>query len=159
MIALLGLISTKDWVYLGVILSLLVGAGAYTVHERHVGEAKIVAADRRAALVAQAKDKAIEVAETNALTNAGAVYEKAVTIPPVGDLGLECVRNIAPSRGQVSAPAGGAAPGATQTVDGGSGSTFDPSGELLTRARQADAQITYLQSEIAALRKAMEDAP
>ena len=41
---LLSLIPGKDWIYLGLIVALLAGFGAYTVHERHLGAAHEVAA-------------------------------------------------------------------------------------------------------------------
>jgi hypothetical protein len=43
--ALLALIPFKDWCYLGCVAALLIGFGAYTHHERAIGEAKIVAVD------------------------------------------------------------------------------------------------------------------
>lgn len=40
----LALIPTKDWIYLSLIIAVLIGFGSYTIHERHVGAAKEVAA-------------------------------------------------------------------------------------------------------------------
>ena len=62
--------------------------------------------------------------------------------------------------GLVPATAAGAATAASQpSANGGSGLTFDPSGALLTRAREADAQITYLQARIRELEAEMKGAP
>src|ERR1700723_3265984 len=45
--ALLALVPVKDWIYAGIIASLLVAFGWYTLHERAIGEKKIEAADAK----------------------------------------------------------------------------------------------------------------
>lgn len=44
MLALLKMVSIKDWLYAGLIVALLGGFGWYTIHERSIGEAHEIAA-------------------------------------------------------------------------------------------------------------------
>ena len=71
--ALLALIPAKDWLYGGVIVALLIGFGAYTHHERVVGEAKVVAADA----AATAKVVAQTAAQTATLKARATMAEQA----------------------------------------------------------------------------------
>jgi len=78
--ALLALIPIKDWIYCGLLATLLIGFGAYTHHERVVGEAKVVAADAAATkkIVAQT---AAQTAELKAkATMAEQAYDKEHTL-------------------------------------------------------------------------------
>jgi hypothetical protein len=151
MLALLKLIPLKDWFYCTVICALLGGFVTYTIHERHIGEARIIAADTRAALVAQAKDKAIEAAAQDASNAIGVVYEKAVAIPSVADLGVVC---HAPARSQLSqAPVNQS--GATDSANSPVGPPYDPTGPALTVGRNADSQIRALQDQLKVLVDAM----
>jgi hypothetical protein len=155
MFAFLGAIPIKDWIYGGLIVALLAGFGVYTIHERHEGAASIEAADARTAAVAAAKDKAIEAAAQTASNNIGTVYEKAVAIPAVADLGVSCVRNVAPAGSQLS-KAAGSGPGAAQAAPVvGSSVAFDPSGAALTVGRDDDALIAALQRQVQVLLDAM----
>jgi hypothetical protein len=52
--AFLKRIPAKDWLYLAVIAALGTAFGIYTAHERDVGKAEVIAADKAATLKAQA---------------------------------------------------------------------------------------------------------
>lgn len=148
MLAFLKLIPTKDYLYGAAILTLLIGFGVYTHHERVVGEARIEAQDAKLAAAEKAKNEALESAAQAASNNIGVTYEKAVAIPPVADLGVVCHTT---SRGQLpqTAQGGSGAAGTTPVIGGGA--TFDPSGAALTVGRDDDALILALQSQIRAL--------
>jgi hypothetical protein len=151
----------KDYLYLGAILILVSAFGWYTVHERNIEHAKDVAA----AAVAVRKDNALVATdESTAKTSeyqSAIIYKQAVSIPAVADLGVSCVRNR-PAAGSVSLPtanAGTATPVGNATPNSAGGLTFDPTGGALTRGRDADAQIAYLQRRIVEIEKQMNDAP
>jgi hypothetical protein len=157
--ALLALIPGKDWLYAGIITALLAAFGWYTVHERGVEHAK----DMAAAAKVVAKDNAIVAADDSQAksteTQSAIIYKQAVAVPAIADVGIVCER---PAAGNVSLPAADGIAGAgprDQSADSGSGSTFDPSGALLSRAERADAQIAYLQRRVAELEKQMNAAP
>ncbi len=130
----------------------------YTVHERNVEHAK----DISAAAKVVAKDNKIVAAGTATAqateTQNALIFKQAVAIPPVGDLGIVCQR---PARSvSLSPPSPRPAPGAGEhPADGGEGPAFDPSGALLTRAREADAEIAYLQGRVHELEAQMAAAP
>lgn len=155
MAAILSLLGNK-YVLIG--LALAAFLGLYTLHERNVEHAK----DISAAAKVVAKDNKIVAAGTATAqateTQNALIFKQAVAIPPVGDLGIVCKRAPRgvplPPAGAVPAPRAGEHP-----VDGGEGPAFDPSGALLTRAREADAEIAYLQGRIHELEKQMNDAP
>lgn len=113
-------------------------------HIQQVADARVqAAAIKQAAAEAQAaQTKETVIHET---------FEKAVSIPAVGDIGVECVRRGAsPSMSGPSGSNTGAA-GAVQR-GGANPQSFDPSGKLLTIGRNADAKIRALQDENALLR-------
>jgi hypothetical protein len=156
--ALLALIPSKDWVYAGIIAAMLALFGWYTVHERSVEHAKDIAA----AVKIVAKDNAIVAADDSHAqtteTSSAIIYKQAVAVPAVADLGIVCER---PAR-SVSLPAADAIAATSVGNDPAispTGRSFDPSGDLLTRAAQADAEISYLQRRVAELEKQMNDAP
>jgi len=157
--AFLALIPTKDWIYCAVLLALIGAFGAYTIHERHEGAAKIEAAAAKAVTKANgevAKDNA--VAATTESQNA-TVYERAISIPAIGDIGIVCQR-AAPRSISLPAARAGSAPGIReQPADGTVGPQYDPTGAALTRAHDADAQIIYLQGRIHELEAQMNGAP
>ena len=147
-------IPTKDAIYAAIIALLVAAFLIYSHHERVVGEDKIIAAYQRTVLVAQAKDRAIEVAASAASQKETLVYEKVVSLPPVGDLGLVCK---SPRPYAVPSPATGNA-----GRDGGAGQlqadVFDPSRDLLTLSRSSDALARDLQAQINVMRAEMEAA-
>jgi hypothetical protein len=127
----------------------------------HGGEKHIEAADTKVAVVAEHKTAAAQTAATNTETQSAIIYKQAVAIPAVGDIGIDCVRD-APAGGSLPAPVAltGASP-REQSTDSASGYSagFDPSGAVLTRAAQADAQIAYLQRRVHELETEMNAAP
>jgi hypothetical protein len=119
--ALLALIPFKDWVYGGIILSLLIGFGVYTVHERNLGAAHEVAAlkassdkltKETAAQTAALKAQAT-TAEQNYVSEqlAGAAYRDAHPIQPV----RLCINT---SSGSVVSASSGKKPGDASTGTG-----------------------------------------
>ena len=129
------------------------------VHERNIEHAKDATVDARAvthANTAVAKDDATAATEES---HNAIIYEKAVAVPAVGDIGVLCQRT---ARGRVplSAPdAGKTASAGNAAADSTVGPGKDISGAILTRAHDAVAQILYLQGRIAELEKQMNDAP
>ena len=155
--AILSLIPPRDLFY-GALIALIIGFFSWgVVHERHIGAAQVQAEVQHTADVARAKDLSIQAAEEKAAAASGVIYEKAVAIPPVADLGVDCVRHNPVRRGPVPQAAGGITPGTAQGSDRGTGHAYDPSGAILTRARRADAQIKYLQQRLNTLEAAMTE--
>jgi hypothetical protein len=157
--ALLKLVPLKDWVYVAIIAALLGAFGWYTIHERDIQKAKDMAAAARAVAAANKKIQAVDATAQQTESSNAVTYKQAVAIPPIGDIGLVCertARNIPlPKTNGVTAAAAG-----NQSADSGSGpASFDPSGAILTRARDADAQIAYLQSRVKELEQQMNSAP
>lgn len=150
MLALLKLIPWKD-VFYGAIIVGLVG---FIFHK---GEARIEAADAKLAAHAAQIDAAVLKTAQTQETQSAIIYKQAVSIPAVADLGLVCHKA---SGGEV--PAANpitAAPAGAEPADSGVGPAYDPSGPLLTRAREADAQISYLQRRVHELEAEMNGAP
>lgn len=151
----IGGIGLKDYLYGGAIVVLSGGFLWYTVHERHEGAEKIAAEVKHTAMVAEAKDKQIEATAQAASTSIGEVYEKAVTVPAVGDIpGVVCNDSAS---GKVPGPAK-SGPENYGPADSAEGHDFNPSGQILTRARDADDQIIALQAQVNALVAAMQAA-
>lgn len=152
-LALFKLLSLKEWLVIAALLALFFG-GVWLY--RH-GEHRIEAQDARITKAAQETDKRVAAAAQVTETQSAIIYKQAVAIPAVADIGIVC---HAPSRSVVPpAVPGAAATTNNATADGGSGPTFDPSGAILTRAAQADAQIEYLQRRIKELETEMNGAP
>ena len=121
--------SIKDAFYGVVIIAL--GAFLWHYHslQKAVDVAKVAAASAKQVVkVDQAEAKTTE-------TQSAIIFKQAVSIPPVGDLGIVCQR---PSGSPVpAANPGTAAPAGERPSDSPVGPAFDPSGALLTRAREA----------------------
>ena len=152
MLALLKLIPFKD--YLWAALLLVVGCFAlhYRSMEHQIQQTAVVAK------AAQADVKKVDAQAQTTETQNAIIYEKAVAIPAIADIGLSCVRHT--SGGQV--PPAVAVQGASSgdhAADSEQGPPYDPSGSVLTRGAQADAEIAYLQARIAELEKQMNNAP
>ena len=149
----LNLIPGKVWFY-GVIVVVLLGFGIHYKHlENQVREAKTVAA------AAQADVKKVDATAQSTETQSAIIFKQATTIPAIGDIGVECVRKRA---GGSPLPAPDAKSGATTgspADDSGVRSAFDPSGAILTRAHEADAQIAYLQRRVKELETQMNNSP
>ena len=155
--ALLAGIGVKDYVYAALIVVLLVGFGVYTHHERVIG------ADEALAPVAVLAQKAqlqtavgSAVAAATEKDNANA-YTAARAAPAPAALGLVC-HNAGSSEVPETVGVVATRIGVQPTV-GGSGPSFDPSGPALQRAREADAQIVYLQGRVRELETQMESSP
>ncbi len=140
MLALLKLIPGKDIFYGVLIAALLAGFGWYTVHERHIGAAKVEAKDLALRKAATALNVAAEhLAEIKEI-QIGRTYEKIILRSVPDAPGLVC-HNSAPAVEPKSADAGPEDHGAaTPLPDGG----FNPSGGLLTLLRDSDAQVDAL---------------
>lgn len=141
-LALLKLIPIKDWVYLSLIVALGLAFGAYTIHERHIGEAKIEQKDNALRAAATALNTASSKLAQTKETQIVHTFEVAIQAPPVLNTpGLVCA-NSTPSAVE---PAGA---DHRPEADGASASraddVFNPSGALRTDARDADAQINGL---------------
>lgn len=140
MLALLKLIPFKDWVYCGVILSLLAAFGWYTVHERHEGAAIILAADKKLADAVAAKDKIIHDNAQLELIDIGKHEKIALAAAPIPNAGLVCSSPRSPT---VTASSGNTVESAGQSGAVPAGS-FDPSGAILTLLRDSDNQVNAL---------------
>ena len=150
---LLKLIPLKGWLYAAIALALLAFGLHYRSLERQLEASKVVA---QQATVVVKKDEAQAV--TQEVQNAN-VYTQTVSVPAIPDIGIKCVRDT-PSRSPL--PPTHALTSTLPRVDApvsGEGPHYDPSGAALTRARQADAQITYLQARIKELEDEMDNAP
>jgi hypothetical protein len=149
------MISPKEWLVLIALIALSVG-GAWLY--RH-GEQHIEAQDAKLAAIDQRKVAVVETTAKDTESHNDVLYKQTVSAPAVASVGIKCVRN-APSA--VSLPAPNTGSGTAVGVgasDSGSGPTYDPSGPALTRARQADAQIKYLQARVHELESEMNGAP
>ncbi len=154
MFALLKFVPLKDWLYGAMIVALLAAFGAYTVHERHIGEAKIEKKDAALRAAATALNAASErLAEIKEI-DVGHTYEKIILQSPIANApGLVCV-NSAPAAEQPQTANGG--PGAAGTKEELRDGSFNPSGELLTLLRDDDAQITGLIDTVLILENELE---
>lgn len=149
MLALLKLVPVRDWLYAAVIAVLLAFFGWFTVHERDEGRAVILAADKKLADAVAEKNLLKEQAAQAASNQVSQVYEKAIAVPAVGDLGLVC---HAPGSAPVS-QGPEYRPDVTHKADIGSQGSFDPSGPILTLLRDDDAQIDGLIDTVELLTK------
>jgi hypothetical protein len=156
---MLALIGIKDWIYAGVIAVILASGVWFVHHERVIGAQKIEAADAKlaatqSAYVAQAQKQA-----SAAQTKIGDTYEDAIHAPvanaPVARLCLAPSSRTVPAAainhtGAGSAPVSGSADPSSATAGPDIGL------KLVTIGHDADALITALQAENAALRAEME---
>lgn len=74
--ALLKLVPLKDWVYLSLILALLGGFGAYTIHERHLGAAHEITVLKKSSDELQAKAAAHVIQVAKAYSTASTANEE-----------------------------------------------------------------------------------
>ncbi|HEY5212260.1 MAG TPA: hypothetical protein VIJ38_04480 [Acidobacteriaceae bacterium] len=146
---MLSLIPFRDWVYLGIIAVLVIGGITFTVHERHIGEQKIEAADARAksALDAEVKTQTatLQAAADKAAGDRDATqksFDAYVAAHPVGAV-FVChnpnnggSRLPAASRPGSSGARAGAGPAAVSEVPAGS-PAVDISSALSTIVRAA----------------------
>jgi len=151
--------SIKAYLVGAIVLILLLAFSWYTVHERHAGAAKVTAKVAKAVILAETKVSAGAAHAQIRETQNAIIYERAVSVPPVGDIGVVCQRTAPRTVSLPAADTGGEPYLGNGAVNSGIGPTYNPTGALLTRAHQADAQIAYLQGRIAELEKQMDDAP
>jgi hypothetical protein len=124
----------------GAIIALLIGGFVtYTIHERNVGEAKIVALDKAHSAELAKKDQTIADTAQLQLIDVGTHEKIALAAPPIADTGLVCV---APSN--TPAPAAAESNSESGQVEQLSSGSFDPSGQLLTLLRDDDTRINDL---------------
>ena len=152
-LALLKLLSPKEWLVVAALMALLAGGGWLYRH----GEQHIQAQDVKIAAIDQKKVTAVETAATSTESQNALIWKQAVSIPPVPDIGIVCRK----ASGSVLPPAdaGKGAAASNATADSGVGPPYDPSGAALTRGHKADAQIIYLQGRIRELESEMNGAP
>jgi hypothetical protein len=127
------------YIYGGIIAVLIASFIGYTVHEQHVGEAKIVALDKAHATELAKKDQVIADNAQLQLIDVGNHAKILLSSPPIANAGLVCV-----------APRSATTPAAAKN-DGGSvqvgqlqSGSFDPSGAILTLLSNDDIRINAL---------------
>jgi hypothetical protein len=156
---MLALIGIKDWIYAGVIAVILASGVWFVHHERVIGAQKIEAADAKLAATQSAYVAQAQKLANAAQTKIGETYEDTIRAPvtnaPVARLCLAPGSRTVPATarthpGPASAPVGGSAD--TSNVTAGP----DIGLKLVTIGHDADALITALQAENAALRAEME---
>jgi cell division protein FtsB len=154
-LALLKLISPKEWLVLIALIALAAG-GAWLY--RH-GEQHIEAQDAKLAAIDQRKVAVVETTAKDMESHNDVLYKQTVSAPAVASVGIKCVRNAASAVPLPASNTGSGTAARDAITDSGSGPTYDPSGPALTRARKADAQIKYLQARIRELESEMNGAP
>lgn len=142
----------KDYIYAGVILTLLIAFGVYTSHERGIGEAKIKAQDAALAAAALQHNKDVQdFAALNSSKNGDHYVE--VTHQPIADSPrVVCKRPVAPT----VMPEATNRPGLPiAAADSAETAPVDIGAPIDTVGRNADALITALQNQIRILVDAM----
>lgn len=155
MLALLSkLIPFRDWVYLGAFVALLIAFGVYTHHERVIGEQKVEAVDAKLAAAQVQLNKKVEANAQSDIKSSVAQYNASVSAPIASVPVLVC-RSAASGSDTVRGHAGatGASNGAAR-VPAESTVPFNPAPAVINDARDADAQVTLLQSYVRACQKA-----
>jgi hypothetical protein len=154
-LALLKLLSPKEWLVVVAIIALGVG-GAWIYHD---GEQHRAAQDAKLAAIDAKKVTAVETTAKDTESHNDTLYRQTVSAPAVASVGIKCVRNATSAVSLPAADTGTRAATGQSSSDSGSGPTYDPSGAALTRAREADAQIKYLQARVRELEFEMNGAP
>jgi hypothetical protein len=137
MLALLKLISPKEWLLLAAIVLL----GLYTMKVYEDGEHRIEKKDAALHAAAVALNKASENLADIKEISIERTYTHIVSAPPIGNVGLLCHSTVAavkPDAAKGSGSANTSAPDVLPTRE------FDPSGPILTLLRNADAQVNAL---------------
>jgi hypothetical protein len=147
-------LSIRAYLYAGIVVILLAFLTWGALHERSVEHAKDVAVATKAVAKVEKKDAVIEATATTEIKHEILVYKQAVSLPPVGDIGVVCH-----AAGGDAVPASASSDGSGHDQGGPrAGDVFDPSGDLLTKSRSYGAIIRALQAENAALRAEMDAA-
>lgn len=158
MLALLKLIPGKVYLYAGIAIAVLVWFNIHNANERKEGADNALAPVAVLAQKAQIQVAAADATAQTTETFDGKQYAETISGPAPAALGIVCHRytgssDVPEAVGVVATRIGSPA------VDGGSGPGYDPSGAALERARQADAEITYLQGRVHELETQMVNAP
>jgi hypothetical protein len=124
------------------------------LHERAVEHTKDVAVATKAVAKVEKQDGGIVATATSEIQHEQVIYKQAVSVPPVGDIGVVCESS---GGNAVPGPASGNTSG-HPGADGGAGNLYDPSGGLLTVGHKYDAWIRELQAENATLRQELASA-
>lgn len=128
--------------------AIITGSVFYYRHVEDLGEAKIVALDRKLSEEVKTHNADLDKLAQAQSNSISVIYEKAVAVPNVGDLGVMCVT---PGRGRVPTGTTDRPQTAGRTPVVGGATAFDPSGEILTVGRNDDALIAALQAQVADL--------
>ena len=149
--------SIRGYFYAALTVGLLLGGVTLCHHVENVGVKKEATKVEKVGVAAEVKVAVVDATAQSTETQSAIIYKQAVLIPDVGDIGLVCKHTgSSPLPAAVSVPG---APVREPVPDSSVGPTFDPSGPLLTRAAQADAQIAYLQRRVKELETQMENSP
>lgn len=147
---ILSLIPGRDWLYLGIIAACGVAFVVYTAHERNIGKAEIVAADRRAVAAQTVHENEVEVRANILVTKALIDYKATVANPiaPNSIPQLVCRQSRSSSAVPSNGSASGESNGSSSVPEESNGPPYDPAPQVIDDGRDADAQITLLQSYI-----------
>jgi hypothetical protein len=137
MLALLKLISPKEWLLLAAIVLL----GLYTMKVYEDGEHRVEKKDAALRAAAVALNKASENLADLKEIEIERTYTKIISAPPIANAGLLCSNTTAAVKSDTTKSGGSAD---LTTPDILPTDSFDPSGALLTLSRAADAQVNAL---------------
>ena len=158
MLALLKLIPGKVYLYAALAAAVLAWYGVHNYNERAAGAATALEPVKVLAQKAQIQVAKADAAAQTTETDNAQKYTTAIAAPAPKSTGIVCHRDtgssdvpeaVAVTATRIGSPA----------PDSGGGSSYDPSGPALERARQADAEITYLQGRIHELEQQMVNSP
>lgn len=149
----------KGYLYAALAAALLVGFLWYRSHEQNIGVQKEATKVTAVATKAQAKVTAGAVIAQTTETENGQKFTAAIAAPAPKPLGIVC-HNDSRDDDQVPEAVGVVATRiGVPASDSGSGPGYDPSGAALERAREADAEIAYLQGRVHELEQQMVNSP
>jgi hypothetical protein len=149
--ALLALVPLKDWIYAGIIATLLVGFGVYTVHERHEGAHKIEIADAKVAAAQTIHNEEVQSVIQAKVQSAINDYDALAPIPspvPVPRLVCRPAGSGNVPQGTQSASGGDGAGGGVPVSSSADSFGFDPAPALSATGTDADAEIEHLQKKV-----------
>ena len=153
-------IPIKDYLYIGAIIALLVFFGFFVHHERGVGAAKVVAADSRAVAAQVQRDDALRTVAALSTSVAQGDYSHAISTPivnaPVPVRLCHNAQRSSPVPSAASPDSSGTAAPAGGSEDAGAVTELQQFADAAVQiARDDDAQIIALQTDLAALRTEM----
>ena len=153
--------SIRLYFYAALAVGILAGGVTLCHHIEAIGVQKEAAKVTKVGVAAEKKVAAADATAQSTETQSAIIFKQAVSIPPVGDIGIECVRVNARAGGsEVPAANTGAGAAASDPATlSAEGPPYDPSGAILTRGAHADAQIAYLQRRVKELEAQMNGAP